>query len=62
MTDNAKSIDINNLIEECRGYKMTPEEQEKQRRSFAYGNTVIENPNITRELIDKAAEDLKRTE
>lgn len=34
---------------------MTPEEQEAQRRSFAYGNTAIGNPAITRGLVDKAA-------
>ena len=37
---------------------MTPEQAEEQRRSFAFGNTAIENPLITREMIDKAAEDI----
>ena len=31
--------------------KMTPEQQAEQRRSFAYGNTKIENDRITREMI-----------
>jgi len=35
---------------------------EQQRRSFAYGNTVIENPRITREMIDRAAEALNQSE
>ena len=35
---------------------MTEEEQEEQRKSFAYGNAVIENHNITRELINKVAD------
>jgi hypothetical protein len=34
------------------------EEKEKQRRSFAYGNTKIENPRITRETVDREAESL----
>jgi len=34
--------------------KLTP--QEEQRRSFAYGNTKIKNPDITRKMIDEAAE------
>lgn len=36
----------------------TPQEQEEQRRSFAYGNTKIENPRITRETVDREAESL----
>jgi hypothetical protein len=37
---------------------MTPEEKEEQRRSFAYGNTKIENPRITREMVDQAADEI----
>jgi tRNA/tmRNA/rRNA uracil-C5-methylase (TrmA/RlmC/RlmD family) len=33
-------------------------EREEQRRSFAYGNTHIGNPRITRTMVDEAAEDL----
>jgi hypothetical protein len=42
--------------------KATPSEEQKeeQRRSFAFGNTNIENSRITRETIDKEAEELKR--
>jgi len=36
------------------------EQQEEQRRSFAYGNTKIENDRITREMIDEAAERIAR--
>lgn len=39
---------------------MSPEEQEAQRRSFAYGNTKIDNDNITRDGIDRAAESLRK--
>jgi hypothetical protein len=42
--------------------EMTPEEREAQRRSFAYGNAVIDNPNVTREMVDAAAEKIAREE
>ena len=32
---------------------------EEWRRSFAYHNAHMSNPNITREMIDKAAEEYK---
>ena len=40
--------------------KAVPSQQEKeeQRRSFAYGNTKIENSRITRETVDREAESL----
>jgi hypothetical protein len=34
---------------------MTLAEEEAQRRSFAYGNASIGNPEVTREVIDEAA-------
>jgi hypothetical protein len=55
MTDNLKE-----LLEKTKGVDVSPEQKEEQRRSFAYGNTNIENPRITRETIDKAAEKLKK--
>src|SRR5438552_14729881 len=33
------------------GRIVSPEQKEEQRRSFAYGNTNIENPRITRETV-----------
>ena len=44
------------LLEQAKKVRMTPAQQEEQRRSFAYGNTKIENDLITREMIDEAAE------
>jgi hypothetical protein len=35
------------------------DEREARRRSFAYGNTKIENDLITREMIDEADERIK---
>jgi hypothetical protein len=48
------------LIEKARAVRMSVRESEEQRRSFAYGNTMIENDRITREMVDQQAEALKR--
>ena len=56
MTDELKK-----LLETAKTVEMSPADQEQQRRSFAYGNTSMENRRITRDTIDKAAEDLKPT-
>lgn len=48
------------LIERARAVKMTPEQREQQRRSFAYGNTKIENDLITRDMVDEQAKSQKR--
>jgi hypothetical protein len=48
------------LIERARAVRMSARESEQQRRSFAYGNTKIENERITREMVDEQAEALKR--
>ena len=50
MTEN-----ISRLIEMAKKAEVTPAQKEAQRRSFAFGNTAIENDDITRELIDRAA-------
>jgi len=55
MTDNLKE-----LLEKAKSVEVSPEQKEEQRRSFAYGNTNIENPRITRETVDRAAEELKK--
>jgi hypothetical protein len=51
--------ELDRLLEAARKRQITPAESEEQRRSFAYGNTRLENNNITREMIDTAAEDMK---
>lgn len=53
--------ELNELLKRAKDYKMTAEEQEAQRRSFAYGNTRIENDQITRASIKDAAERLDVT-
>ena len=55
MTDGLKK-----LLEAATTAKPTPEQQERQRRSFVYGNTHLENEMITREMVDREAERLAR--
>jgi hypothetical protein len=50
------------LIEMARSVRMSRRESEEQRRSFAYGNTKIENDRITREMVNERAEALKRSD
>ncbi len=50
--------EILDLIERARGETMTAEQREAQRRSFAYGNSKIENQRITRTSIDEEASKL----
>ena len=47
------------LLYAARAVKMSGADKEEQRRSFAYGNTKIENDRITRETINRQAEALK---
>ena len=50
--------DFDVLLEKAKRIQMTPDQREQQRRSFAYGNANIENPSVTREIVDKAAQSL----
>ena len=52
------TTNLQDLLEAAKKISLTTEEKEQQRRSFAYGNTAIENPRITREMIDRAANEL----
>lgn len=53
------TTDLQELVEAARRVPFAIEEREAQRRSFAYGNTHIENERITREMVDEQAEALK---
>ena len=53
-----RGIDLQSLLAQAKNYKMTPEEQEAQRRSFVYGNCAIDNPKVTRELVNEVADSL----
>jgi hypothetical protein len=49
---------LENLLKAAKKVVPTPQEKEEQRRSFAYGNTKIENSRITREMVDREADAL----
>jgi hypothetical protein len=51
--------DLQKLIDAAKVRPFPATEREAQRRSFAYGNTKIENPRITRRTVDQQAEILK---
>ena len=57
--DKPMPTDLQKLIDAARLREFPATEREEQRRSFAYGNTRIENPRITRETVDRQAEILK---
>lgn len=52
--------ELERLIDATKSVHLTPEDREQQRRSFAYGNTKIENSRITRGTVDEEAEALKQ--
>jgi hypothetical protein len=58
--DGTMADKLSTLIEKARAVRMSSKDWEEQRRSFAYGNTKIENDRITRQMIDQEAEALKR--
>ena len=47
---------LQTLIDRIRGIEMTPDQFARQRRSFVYGNTHLENDRITRELVEEIDE------
>lgn len=49
---------LKKLIEVARTAKQTKGDIEVQRRSFAYGNTHFENSKITREMVDRIADEM----
>lgn len=54
------SNELKELLEAARVRKYTEEEKEAHRRSFAFGNTNIENSRVTREIVDREAERLNQ--
>jgi len=46
------------LLDIAKSVVMSEEEKEIQRRSFAWGNVHFHNKMITRELVDRVAEEL----
>lgn len=51
---------VQQLLEAAKNLDVSSEEKEEQRRSFAFGNTNIENSRITRRTVDEEAEALKK--
>jgi len=52
------SQNLQELIKAALRRPFSEEEREAQRRSFAYGNTHIENERVTRAMVDEQAEAL----
>jgi hypothetical protein len=50
--------EMRQLIEAASKFSMSDDDKEEQRRSFAYGSAKIENDDVTRDMVDKAAERL----
>jgi hypothetical protein len=44
---------LSRLIELAKGVHMNEAQSNEQRNSFVYGNTKIENPKVTRELVEQ---------
>lgn len=49
---------LKKLIEAARRTPQSKNDIEVQRRSFAYGNTHFENSRITREMVNKIADEM----
>lgn len=50
---------LSRLIEMARAVRLSESQRDEQRRSFVYGNTAIENADITRSMVDDAARNVK---
>jgi hypothetical protein len=53
------SRSLSRLIEMAKAVTVSEAQKEEQRRSFVYGNTAFENRRITREMVDRKADELK---
>lgn len=49
------TTELEKVLEAARKTPMSYDEQQRQRRSFAYGNAHIENARVTKEMVDEAA-------
>lgn len=59
-TNSIMSSELDRLIRQSRAHSMTDAEREEQARNFVVGNIGLENPRVTREIVDIAAERLRR--
>lgn len=51
--------ELQKLLDKAANVAMSPQAKEEQRLSFAYGSAKIENDDITREMIEKAAQKMR---
>ncbi len=51
---------LSRLIELAKGVHMNDAQRNEQRNSFVYGNTKIENENVTRELVEEISHRVPR--
>ena len=58
MVRETKTLD--ERIESTCDISMSPEQLRTRRRSFAYGKTIIANPDITRDIVARADADFER--
>ncbi len=49
---------LSRLIELARGVHMNDKQRNEQRNSFVYGNTKIENQDVTRELVESISREM----
>jgi hypothetical protein len=49
--ERSMTKELQKLVDRARQIEMTPDQLRIQRRSFAYGNTHIENDRITKEMV-----------
>lgn len=56
---NVMNGELEQLITLAKSVQMSADEQEEQRRSFAYGNAGFENDLITKRMVEEQAEKLK---
>ncbi len=51
---------LSRLVELAKGVRMNDEQRNEQRNSFVYGNTKIENSDVTYELVEEISRRMPR--
>lgn len=51
---------LKSLLEAAKRIPQSASDRERQRRGFAYGNTHFENGLITREMVERIADDMAK--
>lgn len=54
--------DLKKLIAQAKAAQPSAADREEQRRSFAYGNTKIENHRITKAIVNEQATSIDKSE